>query len=513
MPDFEKSIAETLKNEYQEEVNALKEKYDSMKDADDDYINALEEAINKQRKLRDRENQLEQLAQKEKKLSLLRRDTSGANTLATKKLEKEIEQDREKMLDDKIDDVIENIQKLSEKQDELRQAEIELKEALLDDALYWNMTAETVAQSFTSVDEFLSWSVKHNKEYLEMTEQQRQEFLDSETKKFNESIGAMAILTRDKIDSIENQIEVTAEEINTTVQNTGEVFTTEVSRVINETSAELNKEIADAQNKIQSAIQALVDANEKLREASQKVDEIAAKLTGLSYSGGSYATTSTPAIDYGNTSANYAEQVGTGQTVGQHEIDLREKAQKVFSNNQAYYRDTKETVPVNTLGITNPSVLEGFAQWIYDNYLWSRGRVLLDKEHLKIDFYNKNGVPSDPSYMYNPNLKIYKNGGLVNYTGPAWVDGTSNSPEAFLSAEDTERIGNAAKLLSNIPALNHSNISTTNSSYGDTNIEINLNIDHVSSDVDIEEMLNRVKQEIVDIARPTGTNVILHQQI
>jgi len=115
--------------------------------------------------------------------------------------------------------------------------------------------------------------------------------------------------------------------------------------------------------------------------------------------------------------------------------------------------------------------------------------------------------------MYNPNLKIYKNGGLVNYTGPAWVDGTSNSPEAFLSAEDTERIGNAAKLLSNIPALNHSNISTTNSSYGDTNIEINLNIDHVSSDVDIEEMLNRVKQEIVDIARPTGTNVILHQQI
>lgn len=518
--DFEKSIAETLKNEYQEEVNALKEKYDSMKDADDDYINALEEAINKQRKLRDRENQLEQLTQKEKKLSLLRRDTSGANALATKKLEKEIEQDREKMLDDKIDDVIENIQKLSEKQDELRQAEIELKEALLDDALYWNMTAETVAQSFTSVDEFLSWSVKHNKEYLEMTEQQRQEFLDSETEKFNESIGAMAILTRDKIDSIENQIEVTAEEINTTVQNTGEVFTTEVSRAINETSAELNKEITNAQNKIQSAIQALVDANEKLREASQKVDEIAAKLAGLSYSGGSYtapaADVTYPSfIDYGNTSANYAEQVGTGQTVGQHEIDLREreKAQKVFSNNQAYYRDTKETVPVNTFGITNLSVLEEFAQWIYDNYLWSRGRVLLDKEHLKIDFYNKNGVPSDPSYMYNPNLKIYKNGGLVDYTGPAWVDGTSNSPEAFLSAEDTERIGNAAKLLSNIPALNHSNISTTNSSYGDTNIEINLNIDHVSSDVDIEEMLDRVKQEIVDIARPTGTNVILHQQI
>lgn len=519
--DFEKSIAETLKNEYQEEVDALKEKYNSMKDADDDYVNALEEAINKQRKLRDRENQWEQLAQKEKKLSLLRRDTSGANTLATKKLEKEIEQDREKMLDDKIDDVIENIQKLSEKQDELRQTEIELKEALLDDALYWNMTAETVAQSFTSVDEFLSWSVKHNKEYLEMTEQQRQEFLDSETKKFNESIGAMAILTRDEIDSIENQIEVTAEEINTTVQNTGEVFTTEVSRVINETSAELNKEIADAQNKIQSAIQALVDANEKLREASQKVDEIAAKLAGLSYSGGSYATTSTPAIDYSNTSANYAEQVGTGQTVGQHEIEQRkiESAFNNFKNLIASNRGTDnylksiqgDYATVSTPGLMGAE-LEELAKLIISNYKSFSNHILVDTQSDNLNIY-KNGVPLDPFYTWNPKFKIYKNGGLVNYTGPAWVDGTPNTPEAFLSAEDTERIGNAAKLLSNVPALNHSNISTTNSSYGDTNIEINLNIDHVSSDVDIEEMLNRVKQEIVDIARPTGTNVILHQQI
>jgi hypothetical protein len=31
--------------------------------------------------------------------------------------------------------------------------------------------------------------------------------------------------------------------------------------------------------------------------------------------------------------------------------------------------------------------------------------------------------------------KKYKEGGLVNYTGPAWVDGTPGNPEAFLNAD------------------------------------------------------------------------------
>jgi flagellar motility protein MotE (MotC chaperone) len=38
---METEIAQALKAQYQEEVDALKDKYDSMKDADDDYLDAL----------------------------------------------------------------------------------------------------------------------------------------------------------------------------------------------------------------------------------------------------------------------------------------------------------------------------------------------------------------------------------------------------------------------------------------------------------------------------------------
>ena len=35
-------------------------------------------------------------------------------------------------------------------------------------------------------------------------------------------------------------------------------------------------------------------------------------------------------------------------------------------------------------------------------------------------------------------IKAFKDGGLVNFTGPAWVDGTTSKPEAFLNADQTK---------------------------------------------------------------------------
>jgi hypothetical protein len=39
----------------------------------------------------------------------------------------------------------------------------------------------------------------------------------------------------------------------------------------------------------------------------------------------------------------------------------------------------------------------------------------------------------------------YAEGGLVDFTGPAWVDGSKTKPEAFLDPEDTNNIGMLAQ--------------------------------------------------------------------
>lgn len=533
--DFEKGIADILKDEYQKQVDELKNMYDSMKDADDQYLDALQEAIEKQRRLREKQNKWEELAEKERKLALLRRDTSGANQLETNKLENEIQQDREQMLDDSIDSVIENMQQLNEKQEELRQAEIELKEALLDDALYWNLTAENVAQSFNSVDEFLAWSVQHHKEYLEMTAAQRQEFLDEQTNKFNEAIGASAILTEDVLHGIENQVRVTADEVNTIVDTTGEAFTTEVDRIMRETSEEMSREIEAAQEKIKSATEDLADANEKLAEAARKIDEIANSINGIRGASGFDSPVTTTPIpqprdigEQGEIYASYAMRdsiinaIRNGQTI--------KDALAGYNYDDDLTNDAIRAAFAKIDGDINPDI----AREAYE-----KGYAHLGKSYRHFDIiqkYKEAGFsaasidyqdyvfpsPEDmESYISATQSSLkgkakitrYKEGGYVKQTGPVYVDGTPEKPEAFLNAEDTERIGNAAKLLSDIPSLNRSNISTTNTTYGDTKVEVNLYIGNISSDVDVDDMINQVTDRIVEVARPLGTNIILQQQV
>ena len=95
----------------------------------------------------------------------------------------------------------------------------------------------------------------------------------------------------------------------------------------------------------------------------------------------------------------------------------------------------------------------------------------------------------------------YDSGGLVDYTGPAWVDGTPSRPEAFLSAEDTALIRgwlDSAKYvrtrayMSNIDSSNFSGATNT---IGDVNITITEA--SFKDDADYEEVAERVGQVFV----------------
>lgn len=56
-------------------------------------------------------------------------------------------------------------------------------------------------------------------------------------------------------------------------------------------------------------------------------------------------------------------------------------------------------------------------------------------------------------------VKAYKTGGLVDYTGLAWVDGQKSKPESFLDAEDTAMLRNLTDTLSE---LEHRNLTIGN---------------------------------------------------
>lgn len=87
----------------------------------------------------------------------------------------------------------------------------------------------------------------------------------------------------------------------------------------------------------------------------------------------------------------------------------------------------------------------------------------------------------------------YKTGGLADYTGPAWLDGTPSKPELVLNAADTKNFLALKDVLSRAV---HSSNSVSNS-YGDATYEININVDHLNNDYDVDKVVERVKKIIV----------------
>ena len=108
-------------------------------------------------------------------------------------------------------------------------------------------------------------------------------------------------------------------------------------------------------------------------------------------------------------------------------------------------------------------------------------------------------------------LKGYKEGGLVDFTGLAKVDGTPKKPEAFLNAEQTKILrdsvlnndDNLTGILTDLYTLLHSSSNSI--------IEKNTNdvvIEHVDIQMNIESIAGQMAlDEILRIARKTGIQV------
>ena len=125
-----------------------------------------------------------------------------------------------------------------------------------------------------------------------------------------------------------------------------------------------------------------------------------------------------------------------------------------------------------------------------------------------------NGITGYASKKY---IKKYAQGGLVDFTGPAWVDGTKSKPEAFLSAEDTALL--KSKLFSNsdyslrscVEAI--ASLAENAQSIGSTDNSQNVNIESISiqvgdgtisSDYSARRAGQEIMDEIVSIARKSG---------
>lgn len=102
-------------------------------------------------------------------------------------------------------------------------------------------------------------------------------------------------------------------------------------------------------------------------------------------------------------------------------------------------------------------------------------------------------------------LFSFKTGGLADFTGPAWLDGTPSKPEYILNSAQTERFFSLVDVLE---SFNKNSSMPTNS--GDNYFDINISVDKLENDYDVEKIADKIRQMIYEDATYRNVNSINH---
>jgi hypothetical protein len=548
-------VVKILKENAQAEIDAVQDKYDNLKEADDDYISALQDAIQKQRDLRDQASQYEELATKEKKLSLMSRDTSGANQKEVATLEDEVENTRQSLLDKEVDNLISSMQEMYETQQKAREEEIEYLNALMETTDWW-IQANEIIQGWTDSADAVEWFMSNDSSVQDMsTEAQVQYAQEAETDYTNAiSLEAVQQVLADVGGSITDAIQADVDSVNEILTTLN--ISTEVGNQVLEAGVVARDEaIETAQTAIESAQETVTNAEEnlvKMQTAYQEaLDDVTTKTqeaaetraqavkdaydtesTTLEALTTAEQDLSTAQADLDTATQNLDEALkGLGTDAATVISGIDEQIRQLQNNCVQYIQDLEnqrmsEASERYYVSVNGKDDLESL------HSLEASGTPLSNENWFTSEQEAQDFINSNAQYLSsqgkNLSVKHYASGGMVDFTGPAWVDGTKSEPEAFLDPEDTSNIAALAQALRSMnlstPLVNQtespiSNISSTlnnvtnnsNTSYTGGTVSINLNIESISSDYDVESMLDLMEERINEASNPIGSSVILRK--
>lgn len=132
--DFENQVRDMIIEQYEEEIDKLEQIDSAINDANSKLINSIQKSLERFRQDRENEKTEGDIEDKQRRLALLRADTSGANRGAIMSLEKEIGESQEDYTDTLIDQKISALQEQNEEASAQRQEQIDIANNQLENA-------------------------------------------------------------------------------------------------------------------------------------------------------------------------------------------------------------------------------------------------------------------------------------------------------------------------------------------------------------------------------------------
>ena len=146
-----------------------------------------------------------------------------------------------------------------------------------------------------------------------------------------------------------------------------------------------------------------------------------------------------------------------------------------------------------------------WASLIYNGFLDAMGEIITNElykspnaRNTKFDMSKKTNIGGALSALR------FATGGLADYTGPAWLDGSRSKPELVLNPEDTENFLILKDILS---GLRNGNSSNNLGLSGDNYYSFDIQAD-IGSDYDVDKLAERLKYLIVQESSYRNVNAI-----
>ena len=485
--DLENQIKEALISERQEEIDKLSAIDESINNANSSMMQAIQDTLSQQRQERDNAKTEEELAEKERRLQYLKQDTSGANALEIMELEKELAEGREDYTDTLIDQKIEELQKQNDQAAEQRQKQIDILSKQLEmyerSEQIWKDVHNLINNGIDN-DGIVIGSSLHNilKDYLAT------QGLSSIAKKdwwsdLDKTIkNAMAWLqTGRQLENLPDSL--AGKTINFTVGD--ETLTGKVDENGNVTTEDgaVYKDVYEGAGGIYRT--------EEGKQSPPSTEQEPVKPTEPELPEWYSSLEKTQGFGYGAAKEDIAPVLQALDYLG-------------YNGSGGYYFD-----PTNPkMGDAALLAMSAFQKanglnasgvmWNTDKYggskeLKDQGKKTF--EALKKATKNKLG------------LTQFKTGGVADFTGPAWLDGTKSRPEIILNQQDSRNFIQLKDILGSILKGNHYSSSSTENN-GDTVYDIDINVEKLEREVDLDTISNYVERKITETARYRNNNAV-----
>lgn len=450
--DFEQKVYDAIVNQQQQLIDDFQDLSDKISDSNSQILDSIQRSIDLERQIRDNTQTEEDINEKEARLAYLRRDTSNGNLLEIKQLEEELADDRQNYEDSLIDQQLERLTQQNDDAQIARERQIELMQAQLDysskNGEFWNQTYELLSTGF-SADGKLSqasqlWNLlKKDEGWKGMSKFGKLNWQQEISKAILSASNGYANWNMYKAEKVDKKL--------TTKNGISLKYD--------------GKSWKDSKGNTYKGV------------------DYDSALGGFTYTGMTKAPSS-KGIDSSGGSKTSGDGSDTSKINKKISIGSKVKA----NSNSLIYSDSYGS--------------GGARQYYADDPIYT---VLNENNGYYLTRYHKLGS-GYTGWFRKQDLTAYKTGGIADFTGPAWLDGTKSSPELILNARDTENFIALKDILSSI--MDKRGLSNNVQSVGDMYFNIDINVDEISSDYDVEDLSKKIKQELTDSAMYRNVNLV-----